>query len=214
LKKRPGTKGDSRKRARARPQRPLAKTRTGIVFLVGFMGAGKSSVGRALGQRLNWLFEDLDDRIELHEGRKIVDIFRDSGEAHFRRAEQAALRQVLDEQHGGTVKIVALGGGAFVQAANAALLRTAGVPTVFLDATVEELWQRCRLQADAAGTERPLLRDFEQFQTLYRERRKSYAKAQVKVDTSGRELDAIAAEIAKKLGLKEIAMRTEEGESE
>jgi shikimate kinase len=178
------------------------------------MGAGKSSVGRALGQRLNWLFEDLDDRIELHEGRKIAEIFRDSGEAHFRRAEQAALQRVLDEQGGGAVRIVALGGGAFVQAANAALLRAASVPTVFLDAPVEELWRRCRLQADAAGTERPLLSDFEQFRTLYRERRKNYANALVKIDTSGREVDAVAVEIAKKLGLKKIAMRTEEGESE
>jgi shikimate kinase len=214
LKKRPGTKGDSRKRTRARAERPVAKTRTTIFFLVGFMGAGKSSVGRALGQRLNWLFEDLDDRIEQHEGRKIAEIFRDSGEAHFRQAEHAALRQVLDERHGGAVRIVALGGGAFVQAANAALLRAAAVPTVFLDAPVEELWQRCRLQADAAGTERPLLGEFEQFRTLYRERRKHYAKAQVKIGTGGREVGAIAAEIAKKLSLKKIAMRTEEGESE
>jgi shikimate kinase len=112
------------------------------------------------------------------------------------------------------VRIVALGGGAFVQAANAALLRAAAVPTVFLDAPVEELWQRCRLQADAAGTERPLLGEFEQFRTLYRERRKHYAKAQVKIGTGGREVGAIAAEIAKKLSLKKIAMRTEEGESE
>jgi len=178
------------------------------------MGAGKSSVGRALGQRLNWLFEDLDDRIELHEGRKIAEIFRDSGEVQFRRAEQAALQQLLDERHGGAARIVALGGGAFVQAANAALLRAVGVPTVFLDAPLEELWQRCRLQADAAGTERPLLSDLQQFRALYRERRKNYAKAQVKIDTSGRQVDAVAAEIAKKLGLKKIAMRTEEGESE
>jgi len=61
------------------------------VFLVGFMGAGKSSVGRALGQRLNWVFEDLDDRIEAREGRCVVEIFRDSGESEFRRAEHAAL---------------------------------------------------------------------------------------------------------------------------
>jgi shikimate kinase len=214
LKKRPGTKGGSRKPARAQPKRPVAKTRTGIVFLVGFMGAGKSSVGRALGQRLNWLFEDLDDRIENYEGRKIAEIFRDSGEADFRRAEQAALQRVLDEQDGGAVRIVALGGGAFVQAANAVLLRAASVPTVFLDAPLEELWQRCRLQADEAGTERPLLSNFAQFRTLYRARRKNYAKAQIKIDTGGREVGAIAAEIAKKLGLKKIAMRTEEGESE
>ena len=59
------------------------------------MGAGKSSVGRALGQRLNWIFEDLDDRIEARERRTVAEIFRDSGELEFRRAEHAALQQVL-----------------------------------------------------------------------------------------------------------------------
>ncbi len=192
------------------------KTGGGIVFLVGFMGAGKSSVGRALGQRLNWIFEDLDDRIEQGEERKIAEIFRDSGEADFRRAEYAALRQVLEELRGGVVKkrIVALGGGAFVQQANAALLQTAGVPTVFLDAPVEELWQRCRSQAEKAATERPLLGNFEQFRTLHQTRRKSYSKAQIKIETGGRDVETIAAEIAETLGLKKIALRTEQGEVE
>ncbi len=62
------------------------------------MGAGKSSVGRALGQQLNWLFEDLDDRIQAREGRTVAEIFRDSGEAEFRRAEHAALQHVLQEK--------------------------------------------------------------------------------------------------------------------
>jgi shikimate kinase len=184
------------------------------VFLVGFMGAGKSSVGRALGQRLNWVFEDLDDRIVQREGRTVAEIFRDSGEAEFRRAEQAALREVLEELDSGAAKIVALGGGAFVQADNAALLRATGVPTVFLDAPVEELWQRCRKQASEAGTERPLLRSMEQFRKLLEARRKSYLKASCKVGTGGRTVDAIAAGIAGSLGLKAMVTRTEQGEVE
>jgi shikimate kinase len=179
------------------------------------MGAGKSRVGRALGEHLNWLFEDLDDRIERREGRKIADIFENLGEPHFRRAEQAALQQVLEEMSNGSqAKIVALGGGAFARRENAALMKAAGVPTVFLDAPVEELWQRCRGQADENGLERPLLKDIEQFGALYRARRKHYAKALLTIGTSGREVKVIAAEIAKKLGLKKIAMRTEQGESE
>ncbi len=178
------------------------------------MGAGKSSVGRALGQRLNWVFEDLDDRIERREGRRIADIFRDSGEPAFRRAEHSALRQLLEELRGGIAKVIALGGGAFAEQGNAALLQAAGVPTVFLDAPVEELFRRCRSQADTAGVERPLLQSFEQFHALHRARRKHYLKAQVKIKTEGREVEAIAAEIAKKLGLKEITMRTQQGESE
>ena len=65
------------------------------VALVGFMGAGKSSVGRALSEQLGWMFEDLDERIERRERRKVAEIFRESGEAGFRKAEHAALRELL-----------------------------------------------------------------------------------------------------------------------
>jgi shikimate kinase len=193
---------------------PAAKNANRGVFLVGFMGAGKSSVGRALGQRLNWIFEDLDDRIERIEKRKIAEIFAASGEPHFRQAEQTALRQVLEELQSGVARVIALGGGAFVQKENATLLLAAGVPTVFLDAPVEELWQRCRVQAEEAGTDRPLLKSRDSFRSLYQTRRKSYLKALVKIQTGSRDVEAIAAEIAKKLGLKEIAMRTQPGEAE
>jgi shikimate kinase len=178
------------------------------------MGAGKSSVGRAVGQRLNWIFEDLDDRIAVREGRTVPEIFRDSGESAFRRAEHEALRHVLEELRGGVARIVALGGGAFVQKENADLLLASGVPTVFLDAPVEELWQRCCTQAEEAGTERPLLQSMDQFRKLYEARRQGYSKASLKVQTGNRPVEAIAAEIATKLGLKEIALRTEQGEVE
>ncbi len=178
------------------------------------MGAGKSSVGRALGQRLNWVFEDLDDRIEARVGRTVAEIFRDSGEDEFRRAERAALEQVLGELRGGVARIVALGGGAFVQKENAALLEASSVPTIFLDAPVEDLWQRCCRQASESGAERPLLRSLEQFRRLCQTRRGSYSKATLKIQTGGRAVDAIAAEIAEKLGLKEIELRTEQGENE
>ena len=184
------------------------------VFLVGFMGAGKSSVGRALGQRLNWIFEDLDDRIEQREQRRVAEIFRDSGEDAFRRAERLALKQVLEQLRGGVSRIVALGGGAFAQKSNVALLAAAGVPTVFLDAPVEELWQRCRKQAAESGAERPLLQDMEQFRKLYDSRRASYRKASLNIQTGSRAVDAIAAEIEQALGLKSIAIRTEQGEVE
>ena len=184
------------------------------VILVGFMGAGKSSVGRELGQQLNWLFEDLDDRIEAREGRTVAAIFREAGEADFRRAERAALQQSLEELRGGSSKIIALGGGAFVQKENAALLHAAGVATVFLDAPIEELWQRCSTQANANGTERPLLRSREEFQKLYESRRAGYGSAALHIQTGSRTVEAIAGEIAKKLGLKKIALRTEEGEVE
>ena len=210
-------KAEAGKKQRLRRKPPKATATgpaTNAVFLVGFMGAGKSSVGRALGQRLNWVFEDLDDRIAAREGRSVAQIFRDSGESEFRRAEHAALQHVLDELRGGIARIVALGGGAFVQKENAALLKASGVPTVFLDAPVEELWQRCCTQAAQAGVERPLLQNVDQFRKLYKTRRAHYAKASLKVQTGSRTVEIIAAEIAKMLGLKEIALRTEQGEGE
>lgn len=217
MKTRSGKAVSARKRAGARRKSASAPPETAshnAVFLVGFMGAGKSSVGRLLAERLNWAFEDLDDRIERRERRKVAEIFRDSGESAFRYAEHAALEQVLEELRGGVARIVALGGGAFVQEANAALLRTSGVPTVFLDAPVKELWQRCRDQAAQAGTERPLLKSIEQFQELHDARRRHYQKASVHIATGQRSLEAVADEIAETLGLKKIAIRTEQGEVE
>jgi len=178
------------------------------------MGAGKTSVGRALAQLLNWVFEDLDDRIEQREGRTVAQIFRDSGESAFRQAEHSALRHALEELRGGGAKVVAVGGGAFVQPGNAALLKSDGVPTVFLDAPVEELWQRCCQQASDAGAERPLLKSIEEFRKLYENRRKNYLQASLKIGTGGRTVDAIACEITETLGLKRIAIRTEQGEVE
>jgi shikimate kinase len=184
------------------------------VFLVGFMGAGKTSVGRVLAQRLGWTFEDLDDRIVEREGRTVAEIFQSSGEPVFRRAEQAALASLLEELHAGSSRIVALGGGAFVQSENSALLRASAVPTVFLEAPVDELWRRCCAQAEESGTERPLLRNMQQFRQLYEARRKGYLQASCQVRTGGRAVDAIAGEIAKALRLKKIPIGSEQGEVE
>jgi shikimate kinase len=181
------------------------------------MGAGKTSVGRALGQRLNWFFEDLDDRIEKTEGRTVTAIFRDSGEQSFRRAERAALEQVLGELAGGMSRVVALGGGAFAQPDNVSLLRASSVPIIFLDAPVEELWQRCSRQARENGVERPLLRSIEQFRELYDTRRAGYAKALLKIETGGRTVQAIVAAIAQALdsrtGLKKADLKNLAGKN-
>jgi shikimate kinase len=165
------------------------------------MGAGKSSVGRALGEQLGWTFEDLDERIERWEQRKVAEIFRESGESGFRRAEHAALREVLSELRGGAERIVALGGGAFVERRNARLIEVGGVPTVFLDADVEELWRRCRQQADRQGMERPLLGSRQGFRELYEARRPHYLKAVFRQETGGKTVEQIAAELVEALGL-------------
>ena len=184
-----------------KPAARLRKTGPRAVILIGFMGAGKSSVGRALGERLGWTFEDLDERIERRERRKVHEIFRDSGEPAFRLAELAALKELLSELRAGTERIVALGGGAFVQKHNARLINAGGVPTVFLDAGAEELWRRCRQQAEEQGIERPLLSSLENFRELYETRRPDYLKASFRQETGGKTVEEIAAKVVQALGL-------------
>ncbi len=168
-----------------------------LVFLVGFMGAGKSSVGRALARQLGWKFEDLDERIVAHEQRPIEQIFRDSGEAEFRRAEHLALRAVLSEADA-EGRIVALGGGAFVQAENAALLAQASAMTVFLDAAAEVLFRRC---LEEQQVERPLRKSEEEFRKLYLARRPHYLKASLRIETGDSDVDTVARQVASALGL-------------
>jgi shikimate kinase len=165
------------------------------------MGAGKTSVGRALGEQLGCVFEDLDERIERREKRKVPEIFRNGGESGFRLAEHAALEELLSDLRAGARQIVALGGGAFAQKRNARLIEAAGIPTVFLDAGVEELWRRCQQQAEGRGTERPLLGSADSFRELYETRRPHYLKASFRQDTGGKTVEQIAAEVIRTLGL-------------
>ena len=170
------------------------------IVLVGFMGAGKTSVGRELSRRLGWPFVDLDDRIVARELRSIAEIFRTSGETEFRRAEHDALDALLKEVEIGP-RVIAVGGGAFAQPENTSLLDASTAATVFLDASVDELWKRCCEDP----TERPLRRDEQVFRQLYDSRRTRYLQAQFHVDTAGKEVGRIAQEIANSLGLKQPA---------
>jgi shikimate kinase len=165
------------------------------------MGAGKSSVGRAMSEELGWKFEDLDDRIESRERRKVSEIFRVSGESAFRRAEHAALKELLSELRAGGPRIVALGGGAFAQKRNAETIEAANIRTVFLDADADELWRRCRQQAEEPGRQRPLLREIARFRELYEQRRAHYRKASIRQNTGGKSVTDIAIEVIQVLGL-------------
>jgi len=174
------------------------KAQPRAVFLLGFMGAGKTSVGLALAQRLRWQFVDLDQRIEKREGRTIAQIFAGSGEDAFRQIETAALRELLAELDRDRPVVVALGGGVPLREENAALLATSGAPQVFLDAPFEVVRQRCR---ETAGT-RPLFREEEQARRLYESRRPHYLKAGFRLDTTQRSVEEAAADIARALALQ------------
>ena len=173
-------------------QRPRA------IFLLGFMGAGKTSIGQALARHLGWRFVDLDQQIEAREGRSIAEIFASFGETAFRQMETAALRELLAEFSNDLPAVVALGGGVPIREENAILLSSCGAPQVFLDAPFEVVLQRCRETAAA----RPLLREEEQVRLLYESRRPYYLKAQFHVDTTSLSVEEVAAEIARLLSLE------------
>ena len=166
------------------------QTQPELIVLIGFMGAGKSSVGRLLARRLGFAFVDLDRWIERREKRKISQIFAEDGEAAFRSLETASLTTVLAERQGPTV--LALGGGAWVQPANTTMLKAHGAQVVFLDAHPDELRERCAMK----GSTRPLFKDEEQFRRLYEARKSSYLQADMRVDTGGRSVVAVAHELA------------------
>jgi shikimate kinase len=191
-------KGTPESRRDGEAPAPRCDARVRAVILVGFMGAGKTSVGQALGGRLGWRFEDLDDRVQAREGRTVAEIFQEAGETEFRRAEHAALRELLAETEVGPPLVLALGGGAFVEANNASLLETTATPTVYLDAPPDELWRRC----GADSVVRPLRRDEGAFRQLYERRRSKYLQARLRVETGSREIKQIVSEIVSTLGLE------------
>ena len=145
---------------------------TDKIYLVGFMGAGKSTVARALGKRLDWKVEDIDALIERAERRDIPTIFRDAGEAYFRAREREALLALLPDR--GTV--VASGGGTFADAANRELMLRDGA-VIWLDAPLSTVLER----APSDGR-RPLAADRLGMEQLYNQRLAAYRQAHLRVD--------------------------------
>jgi shikimate kinase len=156
------------------------------IVLVGFMGAGKTTVGRHLAALLGWDFVDLDDRIVARAGRPVAAIFREHGEAAFRAAEHQA---AVELQHRRFV-VIAAGGGAFVAPGTRAVL-SAGALTV---------WLRCALPALVArignDASRPLAGSYETISALLNEREPLYRLADLAVDTTGVAPPDAAREIA------------------
>ncbi|MFN8641858.1 MAG: shikimate kinase [Candidatus Binatia bacterium] len=155
--------------------------KTDKLYLVGFMGAGKTTVGRALAKRLDWRFEDIDERIERTEGRDVASIFRQSGEPYFRACERQALADLLDTRG----VVVATGGGTPVDPANRALMARDGA-VAWLDAPFATVAERV-----PADGRRPLAANRAEMERLYNERRAAYAQAHARFDVSRSGVDEV-----------------------
>ncbi len=155
------------------------------VILVGFMGAGKSAVGRALAPLLGRPFVDLDEEVERRLGTSVAEVFRRDGEDAFRAAEQEALRAVL----AGPPTVVAAGGGAWCAPDNRAVAAAAGAVAVFLDVPWPVLWRRL----EAAGGGRPKLLDHDATRGLLASRLADYRRADVAVSVGAGESAAVVA---------------------
>lgn len=171
-----------------------------IVCLVGFMAAGKSTVGQDLAQRLGWKFIDLDTLIEERERATVSEIFQRSGQAAFRNVENATLQEVL--QDGGAPAVIALGGGTFARRENQDAVAQAGVYTVHLSAQAEELWRRAHLDG---APQRPMMRDREGFDALLSGRLPEYHRADCEITTDDKSVAAVVKEIEQCLKREGIA---------
>ncbi len=159
------------------------------IYLVGFMGAGKSTVGRELSLKLKWPFRDLDAEIEKDRKLSVREIFERLGEPHFRQLERQHLQRISEMPQA----IIALGGGAYIDAENRAMVDATGV-AVWLEASLATVKRRVR--PDGA---RPLLSDAQRARRLYAERLPFYRLARIHVLTDNRLPDAIAEEIVQKV---------------
>ena len=153
------------------------------------MGCGKTTVAKALAQRLGCAMVDLDSFITDREGRSPAEIIAQDSEPSFREIETRALKVVLDEN---VARVIALGGGAWMVQANRALVAQHDCLSVWLDPPFELCWER--IQSSEAS--RPLAPDRESAQALYDSRRPAYGLAQIRIDSIvGKGLDEIVIEV-------------------
>lgn len=158
------------------------------IILTGFMGTGKTQVGRRLASRLRWSFIDTDFVIEQELNTSIRQLFAEKGEVYFREQERRVIARVCQHQ----LCVIATGGGAIVDPANAQQLKNSGL-LVCLTATPEVIFARVW-----SNTDRPLLQaedPLATIRTLMASRADAYARAQVTIDTSQQSVEQVVAAV-------------------
>ena len=163
------------------------------VFLVGFMAAGKSRIGRRMARDLGWTFLDLDSDIAEREGQAVADLIVERGETYFRERETAALERCAAVDQA----VIATGGGVFTLERNRRLIAELGT-SVWLDPP----WEALSRRAQQSHKRRPLFESPDQARALYESRLESYRQADVRIRTRGTERKRdVAAGIIRRLGL-------------
>lgn len=152
-----------------------------VIFLVGFMGSGKTAVGKALAEKLGYSFLDTDEMVEKKEGRSIHQIFKESGEGYFREKEWEALFSL----EGLSRAIVSTGGGLFLGAPQRTFIKEQGV-SMWLNAPFDEMLKRLK-----HSPARPLFKDEESLREMLENRKAKYTLADYEVRTGGLSIDEI-----------------------
>ena len=172
------------------------------IFLTGFMGSGKSTIGPILANTLGYDFMDIDHVIEEREGKTVRQIFQERGEEYFRGLERAIVGELVLRKH----LVVSLGGGTMVDPTNFRAISNSGI-VVYLKTSPEHIYRRMHRKQD-----RPILIDIRgerlssselraRIQQLFTQRERFYAKADITVSTDDQRVGITVDQIVRELSL-------------
>ena len=170
------------------------------IYLTGFMGSGKSTIGPILANTLGYAFVDIDKAIEGQTGKTVKEIFKDHGEEHFRRLERTLIQDLRAKDH----IVISLGGGTIADPVNFPIIRATGI-LVYLKTAPEQLFKRLHYKTD-----RPVLVDMTgdrlteealrlRIQDLFMRREQFYEQADIVIPTDERRLGITVDEIVRRL---------------